>query len=80
MVEQLSYELIYIRVNVVERIRFKSPEKKIIAQKAVELIEPGTMVFLGISTINLEIAKLIYQRNLNVTVVTNMIDIDQNIY
>ena len=36
---------------------------------------PGTMVFLGISTINLEIAKLIYQKNLNITLVTNMIDI-----
>ena len=43
--------------------------------KAVELIEPGTMVFLGISTINLEIAKLIYQKNLNITLVINMIDI-----
>lgn len=62
-------------INVNERIEVHSPEKKIIAQKAVELIEPGTMVFLGISTICLEIAKLIYQKDLNVTVVTNMIDI-----
>lgn len=62
-------------INVNERIGVHSPEKKIIAQKAVALIEPGTMVFLGISTINLEIAKLIYQKNLNITLVTNMIDI-----
>lgn len=62
-------------LNVVERIGIDSPEKKKIALKAVEMIEPDTMVFLGISTICLEIAKLIYQKNLRVTVVTNMIDI-----
>lgn len=33
------------------------------------------MVFLGISTINIELAKLIYQRDMNVTVVTNMIEL-----
>lgn len=62
-------------INVDERIGIHSPEKKKIAQKAIELIQPGTMIFLGISTVTLEIAKLIYQKNLNVTVVTNMIDI-----
>ncbi len=62
-------------INVVERIDKYVMEKKVIAQKAVELIEPGSMIFLGISTVNLEIAKLIYQKNLNITVVTNMIDI-----
>lgn len=49
--------------------------KQIIALKAVELIEQGTMVFLGVSAINYEIAKLIFQHDLNVTIVTNMIDI-----
>lgn len=62
-------------INVNDSLKIHSPEKRIIAKKAVELIEPGTMVFLGISTINLEIAKLIYQKNLNITLVTNMIDI-----
>ncbi len=62
-------------INIHQRINMYVQEKKMIAQKAIELIEPGTMIFLGISTINLEIAKLIYQRNLNLTVVTNMIDI-----
>ena len=62
-------------INVNDRREIRVTEKKIIAQKAIELIKPGTMVFLGISTVTLEIAKLIYQRNLNVTVVTNMIDI-----
>lgn len=62
-------------VNVVDRKNIRVEEKKIIAKKAIELIKPGTTVFLGISTITLEIAKLIYQRNLNVSVVTNMIEI-----
>lgn len=62
-------------INVNDRIGVHSPEKKVIAQKAVDLIEPGTMIFLGISTICLEIAKLIYQKDINVTLVTNMIDI-----
>lgn len=62
-------------INVIERIDKYVVEKKLIAQKAVKLIEPGTMIFLGISTVNLEIAKLIYQMDLHITVVTNMIDI-----
>ncbi|WP_296876490.1 DeoR/GlpR family DNA-binding transcription regulator [Thomasclavelia sp.] len=62
-------------INVNERIEVRLPEKKAIAKKAVELIEPGTMVFLGISTVCLEIAKLIYQKDLNITLVTNMVDI-----
>lgn len=64
-------------MNSNERLDLRLPEKKIIAQKAVNLIEPGSMIFLGISTVNLEIAKLIYQRDLKITVVTNMIDIMQ---
>ena len=50
-------------------------EKRIIAKKAIQLIKPGAMVFLGISTSNIEIAKLIYEKNLNITVVTNSVDI-----
>lgn len=62
-------------INVNERKSVRVEEKKKIAQKAIEFIKPGTTVFLGVSTVTLEIAKLIYQRNLNITVVTNMIDI-----
>lgn len=61
--------------NVSARLDKYVEEKKIIAQKAVQLIKPGAMVFLGISTSNIEIAKLIYQKNLNITVVTNSVDI-----
>jgi len=62
-------------IHVDERREIRVEEKKKIAQKAVEVIKPGTTIFLGVSTVTLEIAKLIYQRNLNVIVVTNMIDI-----
>lgn len=61
--------------HVVERLSIHLEEKKEIAKKAVEKIESGTTIFLGISTINLEIAKLIYQKDLHITLVTNMIDI-----
>lgn len=50
-------------------------EKKKIAKKAFELIEEGDFIFLDISTINIELIKLIVEANLNVTVATNMIDV-----
>lgn len=62
-------------IHVDERKEIRVEEKKKIALKAVELIKPGTTIFLGVSTVTLEIAKLIYQKDLNVIVVTNMIDI-----
>lgn len=61
--------------HVDDRRNLRVEEKKEIARKAVELINSGSTVFLGISTVTLELAKLIYQRNLNVTIITNMIDI-----
>lgn len=50
-------------------------EKQRIAGKAFELIEDGDVVFLDISTSNLELAKLLIEHERPVTVVTNMIDI-----
>ena len=50
-------------------------EKKEIARKAFELIEEGDVIFLDISTINIELIKLIVEANLKITVVTNMIDV-----
>jgi DeoR family glycerol-3-phosphate regulon repressor len=50
-------------------------EKQEIAKKAFELIEEGDMIFLDISTANIELIRLIVEANLKVTVVTNMIDI-----
>ena len=70
---KLRENLLYYQVD--DRKNIDTPEKKIIALKAIELIEPGSMIFLDISTISLDIAKLIYQKNMNITVVTNMIEI-----
>ena len=63
--------------NVSQRVELYSKEKKIIASKAVDLLKEGYVIFLDISTINLEIAKLIFEKNIAVTIVTNMIDIMQ---
>lgn len=49
--------------------------KRIIAQKALSLIQPGDTVFLDISTINAILAKFLLQSGKRVTVVTNMIEI-----
>ena len=51
--------------------------KRRIAAKAESMIQNGDMVFLDISTTNIEVANLLVQKNRNVTVVTNMIDIIQ---
>lgn len=69
-----------IRVNVhdfsASKRKGKHIEQKIaIAKKAYDLILDGEMIFLDISTSNLELAKMIVQENRNVTVVTNMIEI-----
>lgn len=58
-----------------ERKGVNSDKKKQIAIKAIELIKDRETIFLDISTINIEIAKLIAKRDLNITVVTNMIEI-----
>jgi DeoR family glycerol-3-phosphate regulon repressor len=50
-------------------------EKQEIAKKAFELIEEGDVIFLDISTINIELIKMIVETNLKITVVTNMIDV-----
>lgn len=50
-------------------------EKREIARKAFNLIEEGDVIFLDISTINIELIKLIVEADLKITVVTNMIDV-----
>ena len=50
-------------------------EKQLIAKKAFGLIEEGDMIFLDISTSNIELIKLIIEANLKITVVSNMIDV-----
>ena len=62
-------------LNVSQRKDKNIEAKQKIAAKAMELIKDGDMVFLDISTANLELAKLITKSSLNITVVTNMVDI-----
>lgn len=62
-------------VFVSQRIGKNTEDKQAMARAAIKLIEPGDIIFLDISTANLELAKLISEENLNITVVTNMIDI-----
>lgn len=69
-----------VRVNVhdhyVSQRKGKNLEQKQeIARKAFELIQDGDVIFLDISTANLELAKLLIESERSVTVVTNMIDI-----
>ncbi len=52
-----------------------SSEKKEIARKSVELINEGDTIFLDISTIAIEIANLLVEKQLKITVVTNMLDV-----
>lgn len=49
--------------------------KKAIAARAMELIEPGMIVFLDISTTNVVLAEMIASSNMELTVVTNMVEI-----
>ncbi len=69
-----------VRVNahdyhVAQRKGKNREEKRKIAEKAYNLIEKGDVIFLDISTANLELAALLAERDLPVTVVTNMIDV-----
>lgn len=52
-------------------------EKKVIARKAETLIKDEDVVFLGISTLNIELARIILEKNRRITIVTNMIEIMQ---
>jgi DeoR family glycerol-3-phosphate regulon repressor len=62
-------------IFVAQRRGKNTEEKKTIAKNAMELINEGDVIFLDISTTNSELINLIKASKLNVTVVTNMIDI-----
>lgn len=49
--------------------------KQRIAAKAFQLLEEGDVIFLDISTVNIELIRMIVEANLKITVVTNMIDV-----
>lgn len=61
------------------RITIYQVEKRLIAQKAYELIEEHDVIFLDTSTTNLYLAEFIANGSKTVTVVSNMIDILQHL-
>lgn len=58
-----------------ERKKVNSEIKKKIAENAIKVIEEGDMIFLDVSTINIEIAKILRNSKIKVTIVTNMLEI-----
>lgn len=51
------------------------PDKQKIAKKVLHMLKDGDLIFLDISTTNIELAKLLRTSGLNLTVVTNMVDV-----
>lgn len=62
-------------IYVSQRLEKNIEQKQILASKAFSCIQQGDMVFLENSTTNIELARLIFTSDKNVTVVTNMIEI-----
>lgn len=60
---------------VAQRIGKNTEDKRSIAQKALNVIDDGDMIFLDSSTSNIELAKLLIQTHKPVKVVTSMIEI-----
>ncbi len=63
------------RENVCQRLDRNPEGKRIIARKMFNLIQDGEMVFLDISTSNIELARMLAESRRDVTVVTNMIEV-----
>lgn len=63
------------RETVVQRKDMHLEEKRKVAKKAVSLLKERNVIFLDISTINVEIAVLLAKQNKSYTVVTNMVDV-----
>ena len=61
--------------NVADRRNTNTEGKDIIAKKAITLIHNMDVVYLDISTSSLALARLIVKERLEITVLTNMIDI-----
>lgn len=62
-------------LHVSQRTLRDMPAKQMIAQKALDLITPGDVIYLDISTSCLEIARLLLSTGRIVTVVTNMVEV-----
>lgn len=64
-----------LRRTAAQRKKVNTDQKKTIAQKAISLIPDGSVVFLDVSTTIVELARLIGERNLPITVVTNSLEV-----
>ncbi len=58
-----------------KRVGKNKADKQVIAQKAFSCIEDGDLIYLDLSTCNLELARLLIQSDKNITIVSNMIEI-----
>ncbi len=61
--------------NSEDRKKTPNDERLIIAKKAIDLIDEQDIIFLDISLTSLEIAKLLRDSHIHITVITNMIDV-----
>lgn len=68
-----------LKRDVIDRRDTNIEKKRMIAQKAFDKINSSETVFLDISTTNIMVAELLAQSRKRVTVVTNMIDIMQEL-
>ncbi|WP_143319248.1 DeoR/GlpR family DNA-binding transcription regulator [Clostridium sp. HBUAS56010] len=68
-----------LKRDVIDRRDTNIEKKKLIAQKAFELISSHETIFLDISTTNIMVAEQLAGSHKRVTVVTNMVDIMQTL-
>ncbi|MEY8352380.1 DeoR/GlpR family DNA-binding transcription regulator [Lachnospiraceae bacterium 54-53] len=68
-----------LKRDVIDRRDTNIEKKKLIAQKAFDLIGSNETIFLDISTTNIMVAEQLAKSHKRVTVVTNMIDIMQTL-
>ncbi len=61
--------------HVEDRLGKHTEDKTAIAAKAMELIQDNDTVFLDISTSNIELARLLVEKNMHVTLVTNCVEV-----
>ncbi|MCF6461397.1 DeoR/GlpR family DNA-binding transcription regulator [Clostridium sp. Cult3] len=61
--------------RVEERLKEDIEEKKIIAEKIFNLLKDGDTIFLDISSINILLAEMLGQSRLNITVISNCINV-----
>ncbi|NLV75654.1 MAG: DeoR/GlpR transcriptional regulator [Tissierellia bacterium] len=61
--------------RVEERLKEDVEEKRIIAEKILGLLKDGDTIFLDISSINIFLAEMLSQSRLNITVISNCINV-----